>query len=208
MHPAAGGGNGVTSRRRLLFTATAAAAVVGAGAASWPLVSQLMPGADVVASGDRLEVDLAALRPAEPRALRWQNVPVFVALRTPTMLEAMQRPDFVSRLVDPDSRKRQQPAYAANWHRSIDPACAVLVGVCTACACVPQFSADPVLMDVPGGYVCPCCASHFDPAGRAYSGIAQFNLPVPPHALVSRTRLVLGPTARDEMFSLRTVERL
>jgi ubiquinol-cytochrome c reductase iron-sulfur subunit len=135
-------------------------------------------------------------------------VPIFVALRTPGILDAMQRPDFGNRPVDLDSRKPQQLTYAANQHRSIDPAYAVLVGACMACARVPQFSADPVLTDVPGVYVCPCCASHYDPARRAYSGTAQFNLPVPPHAQASPTRLVVGQSHQDETFSLRAVERL
>jgi Rieske Fe-S protein len=49
----------MTSRRGLLINATAVAAEVGTGAASWPLISQFMLGADVVATGDRIEVDLA-----------------------------------------------------------------------------------------------------------------------------------------------------
>ena len=43
----------------------------------------------------------------------------------------MQAPAFVGKLVEPDSRKRQQPSYAKNWHRSIEQAVAVLIGVPT-----------------------------------------------------------------------------
>jgi ubiquinol-cytochrome c reductase iron-sulfur subunit len=70
-------------------------------------------------------------------------------------------------LPDPYSQKRQQPPYAQNWHRSIDPTVAVLVGICTACACAPVFQADATIVGVPGGYICPCCATHYDqPEGR------------------------------------------
>ena len=59
-----------------------------------------------------------------------------------------------------------------------------------------------------GGYVCPCCASHYDSAGRVYSGIAQFNLPVPPYAMAGPGKIVLGKNATDEMYSLDSVEQI
>ena len=97
------------------------------------------------------------------------------------MLVAMQEAAFVRRLVDPRSDRRQQPAYAKNWHRSLDPAYAVLVGVCTRCSCAPTYVAEGPAAEVPGGYICPCCAARYDSAGRTYTGITAYNLPVPPH---------------------------
>jgi ubiquinol-cytochrome c reductase iron-sulfur subunit len=124
------------------------------------------------------------------------------------MLAAMQDKVFVARLTDPDSAKRQQPAYARNWHRSIDPTYSVLVAVCTACRCVPEYSAEASVLNMAGGYVCPCCASHYDPAGRAYSGVAQHNLPVPPYILAAPAKMVLGKNATDETYSLAAVEQM
>jgi ubiquinol-cytochrome c reductase iron-sulfur subunit len=116
---------------------------------------------------------------------------------------------LLARITDPQSEKRQQPAYAANWHRSIDPAVSVLVGVCTYCACMPQFSADaPLLDDVAGGYSCPCCASHFDAAGRPHRGPAQYNLPVPPYEIVTPSRLVIGRNKSDALFTIESIERI
>jgi ubiquinol-cytochrome c reductase iron-sulfur subunit len=83
-----------------------------------------------------------------------------------------------------------------------------LVGICTACACVPVFQADATIVGVPGGYICPCCAAHYDPAGRAHAGIARFNLPVPPYRQVDAARLMIGPSPHDEGYSLRVVEKL
>jgi len=193
------------NRRGLLYAATAAVGVAGIAAAVWPLLDQMNPDARVRAAGNIVEIDLDGLEPAERRVLRWQNSPIFVVRRTQAMLEAMQETSFVATLVDPDSTKRQQPAYAKNWHRSIDP---VLVGVCTACACVPEYFAEASALVVAGGYICPCCASHYDPAGRAYSGPAQFNLPVPPYAVAGPGKVLIGKNAAGEIYSLETVERI
>jgi ubiquinol-cytochrome c reductase iron-sulfur subunit len=122
------------------------------------------------------------------------------------MLTAMQEPALVARLIDAQSAKRQQPSYARNWHRSLDPAYAVLVGVCTRCGCVPTFVVDAAGPDVPGGYVCPCCAARYDPAGRTYTSITPYNLAVPPHDIVAPSHLRIGRNAGDEPFTLEMVE--
>ena len=194
------------SRRRLLFAATAAVGATGLAAAAWPFIAQMNPDAAVRAARDIVEVDLAGLAAGTPRVVRWHNRPIFIVARTPAMLAAMQEADFVRGLIDPRSDRRQQPAYAKNWHRSLDPAFAVLVGVCTRCACVPAYVADAPPPDVPGGYVCPCCAARYDAAGRTYTGITSYNLPVPPHDIVARSRLRIGRNAGDELFSLEMVE--
>ena len=196
------------NRRGFLYVATAAVGVAGIAAAAWPLIRQMSPDAGVRAADDTLNVDLGGLQPAQQIALRWQKLPVFVVRRTAAMLEAMQDKAFVARLVDPDSAKRQQPAYARNWHRSIDPTYSVLVAVCTACDCVPDYYADASAVAMAGGYVCPCCASHYDPAGRAYSGVAQYNLPVPPYIVAAPAKMVLGKNRTDETYSLKAVERI
>ncbi len=124
------------------------------------------------------------------------------------MLQSMQRQDFVARLIDADSTRRQQPVYAQNWHRSIDPAYAVLVGICTRCRCVPSYLAEAALDGMAGGYVCSCCASHYDAAGRAYSGIAQYNLAVPPYNIAGPSRILIGRNRAGGLFSLDSVERI
>jgi ubiquinol-cytochrome c reductase iron-sulfur subunit len=197
-----------TNRRGFLYVATAAVGVAGIAAAAWPLIRQMSPDAGVRAADDILSVDLGGLQPTQQIVLRWQKLPVVVAKRTAAMLEAMQDQAFVARLIDPDSAKRQQPAYARNWHRSIDPAYSVLVAVCTACNCVPDYYADTSTVTMAGGYVCPCCASHYDPAGRAYSGVAQYNLPVPPYAMAGPDKIMLGKNATGEIYSLQIVERI
>jgi len=196
------------SRRGALYATTAAVGLAGLVAAIWPFIDQLNPDAATRAAGDVVEADLAALQPGEQRVLRWHDLPIFVVRRTAAMIDVLNDATLVNRLIDAQSEKRQQPAYARNRHRSIDPAVSVLVGVCTYCGCVPQYLAETAPPDIPGGYVCPCCASRFDPAGRAHMGPAPYNLPVPPYAIVKNTRLVIGKNAADALFTLQSVERL
>jgi ubiquinol-cytochrome c reductase iron-sulfur subunit len=195
-------------RRRLLYATTAGVGAVGLAAAAWPFIAHLGPDAGVRFAGDVIDIDISNLAPAQPRIMLWHGRPIVVVRRTPEMLEAMQETRFVARLVDASSTRRQQPPYAANWHRSIDPALAVLVDVCTYCGCKPRFITDAFPPDVVGGYECPCCASHFDPAGRAHAGPAQYNLPVPPYEIAAPTRIVLGRNRSDIFFSLDSVERI
>jgi len=196
------------SRRSFLYATTAAVGVAGAAAAVWPLIDQMNPDARVRAASDIIEMDLSELRPAEQRIVEWQNLPISVVRRTPAMFQAMQDDKFVAQLFDPDSQTRQQPSYAKNWHRSIDPTYAVLVGICTHAGCILTYNKETSFISMAGGYLCPCCASHYDPAGRAYSGITRYNLAVPPHSFSGRSKILLGTNTSDEHFSLQSVERI
>ena len=197
------------SRRSLLYAATAAMGAAGVVAAAWPFIDQLNPDAAIRASGDVIDVDLAGLQPGEPRVLRWHNLPITVVRRTAAMVDSLRDATRLARMIDAKSEKRQQPAYAANGHRSIDPAVSVLVGVCIYCGCRPQFRAEVSPPDDgPGGYLCLCCASHFDAAGRAHLGPAQYNLPVPPYEIATPAWLVIGRNRSDPRFTLDAIERL
>jgi ubiquinol-cytochrome c reductase iron-sulfur subunit len=120
-------------RRKFLYCTTAAVGGGGLIAALWPFLDQMNPDAAVRAAGDIVEVSLVDLRPDQQRIVHWHNWPIFVVKRTAKMLDALHEQKFASTLVDPHSEGRQQPAYAKNWHRSINPEYAVLVGVCTYC---------------------------------------------------------------------------
>lgn len=195
------------SRRTLLCTSVAVGAA-GACAAAWPLIDQMNPDAAVRAASDIIELGLAGLRPAELRVLQWRSLPIFVVRRTAAMLQTMQEgSSFARQLRDAESEKRQQPAYARNWHRSIEPEHGVLIGVCTKCGSIPRYVADPLPYLLPGDYECPFCASRYDPAGRVFSGPAQYNLPVPPYA-TGRQTLWIGKNMGDDLFTLESIERL
>jgi ubiquinol-cytochrome c reductase iron-sulfur subunit len=70
--------------------------------------------------------------------LRWRDMPILVAHRTAAMLAPLQNPALASQRFGAQSQIRQQPPYAANWHRSAHPAFAVLIAICTSCRCVPN----------------------------------------------------------------------
>jgi ubiquinol-cytochrome c reductase iron-sulfur subunit len=196
------------NRRSFLYATTAVVGAAGAATAAWPLIDQMNPDARVRAAGDIIEVDLGVLHPAEGRVVRWRGFPIFVVRRTQAMLDTMLDRAFVTRIYDPDSRTHQQPSYAQNWHRSIDPSFAVLVGICTECNVIPTYCTEASNFCMAGGYVCSYCASHYDPAGRAYSGIARYNLPVPPHSLIEKSKIALSETASGQFFTLESVERI
>ena len=113
------------------------------------------------------------------------------------MLAALQK-EHTGELVDPNSQREQQPAYAQNATRSARPDVFVAIGICTHLGCspsaVPAGSNNPGLpADWPGGYFCPCHGSKFDAAGRVFRNQpAPTNLEIPPHRYASDTLLVIG----------------
>ena len=182
-------------RRRWLMV-TAGAGGVAAVATAVPFVSTFAPSERAKAAGAAVEVDISDIPPGGSKTVEWRGKPVWVARRTPEMLATLQGLD--AELVDPKSLKDQQPDYARNEARSIEPEVFVAVGLCTHLGCSPtavaQGSGNPsVGADWPGGYFCPCHGSTFDVAGRAYKNKpAPTNLEVPPHRYLSATRILIG----------------
>jgi ubiquinol-cytochrome c reductase iron-sulfur subunit len=205
--------NGSGTRRDFLYIATAATAGVGIAATLWPLISQMNPDASVIAAGAPIEIDLTQVQSGQQVTVVWRSKPVFVVNRTPAALQALQSPNLVSRLSDPDSKQWQQPPYAANWHRSIKPEFLVLVGICTHLGCIPKYlpnpSADDPAPNWPGGYFCPCHGSKYDLAGRVFSGVpAPYNLPVPPHHFANEKTLRVGENPPDFSFDFDSIEQV
>ena len=88
----------------------------------------------------------------------------------------------------------QQPEFAVNPHRSINPEFLVVIGACThlGCAPLPQFEVGPA-SDWFGGFYCPCHGSKFDLAGRVYKGVpAPTNLRVPPYRFTRDDVILIG----------------
>jgi ubiquinol-cytochrome c reductase iron-sulfur subunit len=122
-------------------------------------------------------------------------------------------PAVVALLSDPDSKVYQQPPYAENWHRSIQPEYGVFVAVCTHLGCLPEClpSANPTspARNWPGGYFCHCHGSKYDLAGQVFTGVpAPYNLPVPPYHFPTRETVRIGANPPGTDFSLGSVVRL
>ena len=187
-------GGGFT-RRHFLTVATAVTGAVGAVAAAVPFVASFRPSARAQALGAPVEVDISKLEPGALLKVEWRGQPIYVVHRTPPMLSTLATDSTLLR--DPESVESIQPEYAMNEFRSIKPAYAVLVGVCThlGCAPMPRFEVGPADLgpDWPGGFYCPCHGSKFDMAGRVFEGVpAPTNLVVPPHRYINDSTLLIG----------------
>jgi ubiquinol-cytochrome c reductase iron-sulfur subunit len=184
------------SRRDFLLLVAGALGGVGVLTALYPLVDSLNPAADVIAAGAPIDFDLAQLQPGEQKIVAWRSRPLFVVRRTAAELERLQQPSDTSLLSDPNSTAFQQPPYAKNWHRSIDPEFLVVVGICTHLGCIPRFEPQqggPFGPNWPGGFFCPCHGSKYDLSARVFSGVpAPYNLPVPPYRFVDKKTIRIG----------------
>ena len=201
------------SRRDFLYVATGAVATVGALAALVPLVEQMNPDRATIAAGAPISVDISKLEPGQQIQVFWRSRPIFIVNRTPAALKTLQDPKLTSRLSDPNSDALQQPPYAKNWHRSVKPEFAVLVGICTHLGCIPKFFPTPnataPAADWLGGYFCPCHGSKYDLAGRVFSGVpAPYNLPVPPYHFADDHTLRIGENPEGVSFDLGDVRQL
>ena len=184
--------------RRLWITATTVAGGAGLVATAAPFVVSLAPSERARALGSPVEVELQAIQPGEIRIVEWRGKPVFVLRRSQDMLDALARHDEL--LADPTSRRSIQPEPTRNALRSLAPVMVVLEAVCTH-PVHPRLRPTPGAPDIgaswPGGFYCPCHGSKFDFAGRVFKNVpAPTNLTVPPHQMISESKLLIGGDAK------------
>lgn len=188
------------SSRRTLLVATSAAGGVAAVATAVPFVASLTPSERAKAAGAPVEADISKLAPGEMMTAEWRGKPVWILRRTPEMLASLDA--IADKLADPASEVPQQPDYATNTHRSINPEYLVTVGICTHLGCSPSAKlaagAESGLgADWVGGFLCPCHGSLFDLAGRVFKSMpAPTNLEVPPHKYLADTTILIGEDAK------------
>ena len=186
-------------RRKFLTGVTTGMGAAGVAAASVPFITSMTPSAKARAAGAPIQIDIGDLEPGRLLKVEWRGKPVWVIKRTPEMLATL---DSVSdELADPESAREQQPQYAKNETRSINPDLLVLVGLCTHLGCSPIEKLTPGELDSEwqGGFFCPCHGSKFDLAGRVYKGVpAPSNLEVPPHRYISETRIEIGVDPQEK----------
>jgi len=181
------------SRRSFLTGVTTGVGAAGAALAAVPFVASMTPSDKARAAGAPVQVDISGLEPGKLLKFEWRGKPVWIIRRTPKMLESLSTVE--GELADPNSDKDQQPSYAKNEGRSINPDVLVLVGLCTHLGCSPLEKLVPGELDSQwqGGFFCPCHGSKFDLAGRVYKGVpAPTNLEVPPHRFLSENRVEIG----------------
>ena len=206
-----GFGHEAMARRDFLYVATGAFIGLGTVMAAWPFIDQMNPGADVLSAGAPLRVDLSPLQPGQQVVVRWRSRPIFIVRRTKANLEALTSASLKDRLRDPDSAEPQQPLYAKNAYRSVNPDYLVLVGICTHLGCIPTFSPIPGSVEAgwQGGYLCHCHGSKYDLAGRVFKNVpAPYNLPVPPYSFVAGDAIAIGQNPKGSDFELGSVQQI
>lgn len=188
-------GDAIDPERRTWLLATGAMGAAATAAVAVPFVSSFAPSERAKAMGAAVSMDPAGVAPGDLKTVEWRGQPVWVMRRTPEMLATLEH---MEGLADPASEEPQQPAYAANAHRSIRPELFVAVGICTHLGCspnvVPQGTSNPsVPAGWKGGFFCPCHGSTFDLAGRVFRNKpAPTNLVVPPHKYLADGSLLIG----------------
>ena len=187
---------GIDKKRRHFLTA-AATVVGGAGvlATAIPFVSTLSPSAKTKAVGGPIEVDISGLKLGERMVEKWRGKPVWILRRSEESLADLSGMTDILR--DPESEVEQQPEYAKNEYRSVNPEYLVVIGLCTHLGCSPNYltrnEANDFGADWKGGFFCPCHGSKFDLAGRVYKGVpAPTNLVVPKYQFISKSKILIG----------------
>ena len=201
------------TRRDFLQLVTGAFAAIGLASVAWTLIDSMNPSADVIAAGAPIDIDVSKIEPGQQVVVRWRGDPILLVNRSPEMLKTLQEPTLVANLSDPNSEVLQQPTYAKNWHRSVKPEIAVLVGICTHLGCLPGYLPKPSPTDPvpnwPGGYLCPCHGSKYDLAGRVYRNVpAPDNLPVPPYTFPDAKTVRIGEDPTGNSFELSEIVQI
>lgn len=186
------------NRRDFLYIATGAVGAVGVALTAWPFISQMNPDASVLALAS-VEVDLTPIVEGQEITIKWRGNPVFIRHRTAKEIEAAKAVDL-GELPDKLARSANvaDGADASDANRVIagKEQYIVMMGVCTHLGCVPiRNEGDYAVVEGSakhGGWFCPCHGSHYDTSGRIRRGPAPENLPVPPYAYASDTKIRIG----------------
>jgi ubiquinol-cytochrome c reductase iron-sulfur subunit len=187
-------------RRHFLLVATTVTGVAGAALTAVPFLASWRPSARAQALGAPVEQDISKLEAGAMMKVNWRGQAIFIVRRTPEMRANLDKPELTAQLRDPSSEQSEQPPYARNSARALNPEVLILVGVCTHLGCAPinRFQpADAELgADWPGGFYCPCHGSKFDLSGRVFKDVpAPLNLRVPPYRFINEDIVQIGVDA-------------
>jgi ubiquinol-cytochrome c reductase iron-sulfur subunit len=178
--------------------------IIGAAVGTIPFIGSMWPSERAKARGGPTVADTSKLEPGQQLTVVWRGKPIWILHRDSQILENLGSPNLVSRLLDPNSAvESQQPEYASNPFRSIQPQYFVTISLCTHLGCVPKVQAEGAsgaMNDWKGGYYCQCHGSRFDFAGRVYKNVpAPSNLVIPPHRYLSETLIEIGSHTTQEL---------
>ncbi len=184
-----------TSQRRLkLRVAAKLMLYLGFAAIVYVFFAALRSGDGDVRSVPSLRVSIGEMLVGETRFLSWGGRPVLVYRRSDSDVVSLRSGD--ERLLDPESKKSEQPAFASNAYRSQNPDWFVSLALGTGQGCsIVWMPPDPTTFQGKpwnGGFRDSCGQDRYDVAGRVYeSQYASRNLIVPQYSIDADT-LVLG----------------
>lgn len=167
-----------STRRDFLYIATGTVGAVGAAAVLVPLIAQMNPDASTIAAGAPIEVDLTPIAEGQVIKVFWRGKPIYIMNRTKKQVEEA-RAVPVSSLPDPQTDQARVKEGHDQW--------LVVIGICTHLGCIPIAHEGAY-----DGFFCPCHGSVYDTSGRIRQGPAPLNLPIPPYAFVSDTKIKIG----------------
>ena len=166
------------TRRDFLYIATGTVASVGAAAVAWPLISQMNPDASTIAAGAPIEVDLGPIAEGQVIKVFWRSKPIFISHRSKKEIDEAKSVNVAS-LPDPQPDSARVKEGHDQW--------LVVIGICTHLGCIPIAHEGNY-----DGFFCPCHGSQYDSSGRIRQGPAPANLPIPPYAFISDTKIKIG----------------
>lgn len=186
-------------RRDFLSLACWGMGLTAVGYGTWTILGAA--GSAIDPTSETLRVDLSLITQGEHRSFVFADRPVMVVHRTPQQVAAAQAV-AVEGLRDPlaNNANREPSALALDINRGEGDFIAVWAA-CTRDGCVPRVEEGAY-----GGWLCPCCASHYDGAGRVRKGPAPRNLAIPRYTLAGEIMTVYrdgaGPMLEDEVERL------
>jgi ubiquinol-cytochrome c reductase iron-sulfur subunit len=166
------------TRRDFLYIATGVAGAAAVAASVWPLVSQMNPDQSTIAAGAPVEVDLSPIAEGQIVKVFWRGKPIFVSHRTQKEIQEARSVDWHS-LPDPQPDEARIKPGHDQW--------LIVIGICTHLGCIPLAHQGDY-----DGWFCPCHGSQYDTSARIRRGPAPANLPLPPYAFVSDTKIQIG----------------
>lgn len=174
-------------KRKFLNRAILGMGAFGVGSFLWMLTRAADTSVEVQTAGD-LKVDLNQIRQGETKIFVFKGSPLSVRHRTSNEIKAAERL-YGPSLRDPYANNQllheQDPATNAN--RSIAGNSA-FIAVISTCTHTQKCATSPNQGDF-NGWFCPCCATHYDLAGRVIKGIAPRNLVIPRYRLADNNIL-------------------
>ena len=182
-------------RRRFLVATTSAVGAVGAGFTAVPFIKSWNPSAKAQAVGAPVQVSLHGLKPGQIMKVQWRGQTIGVLRRSEETIDLLPKND--PDLRDPQSQESEQPPFAQNEARALNPEFLIVNMHCTHLGCVPQLIPEvgpqPFDENWRGGFYCPCHKSRFDMAGRVYKGVpAPTNLRIPPYSFIDDHTVIIG----------------